>query len=430
MGFQGKYFQGVKNSLLRPLTVEQSLACFCFGFGLIFHNYYQLSNLQWDFGAYYVAALADANGGNPYDPDDLFEAGQRLGDAEYHGLLYLYPPLTIQFFKPFIYLDIFNASFIWFLLKCLALEAIAFLIIAMLRQPISILSITLTNCLILLYHPVGLDLSAGNIATFECLLIYAHLWLWQQRREITSAICLAIGAMFKFSGYLLLLHPILLRERRFLISFTAAMAVLFLMNCISFGNVNHYLNFSSSETAAFHWDEQVQSVYNNSLTSLFLRTFSETYFYDPLISLPWAPSLLIPLSALVILGLFYRIAKPASEDQLRQPEFVSLLILLALLIPPRLAGYTLVWTLFPVSVCIFKAIQSRSALMAIMATLSVCLLQTNIHISSIKHLIEITHFAQLLIDVKLFGLCLLFLSSIIIILKPSKKNTYAIQPNI
>ncbi|MBZ0256608.1 hypothetical protein K8I31_11130, partial [bacterium] len=107
------------------------------GFIAIFWRHHELVNLQWDFGAYYVAGKALTMGANPYDPEALKQAGSLIQSADYHGLLFLYPPLFLRILTPLFSLDLFTAAFIWYTFKCAVLEMMLFITLKLMRVPVS-----------------------------------------------------------------------------------------------------------------------------------------------------------------------------------------------------------------------------------------------------------------------------------------------------
>ena len=389
------------------------------GFAAIFWRYQELVNLQWDFGAYYVAGKALLAGGNPYDPDSLKQAGQLITDADYHGLLFLYPPLFLRILTPLFYLDLFTASFVWFTLKCMTVQIMLLASLKLMRARVSILSLGLMNFAALTFHPIGLDFAAGNVAVFEGTLVLSGLWAWSTNRKGLAAALITLGSFMKISPFLLALYPLHRRNKRFLVSLAICIASLAILAALDWRMTAHYFAFTQSDAVVYHWDEQVQSVYNISLTSFILRTFAHTYFYQPLIDAAWLVPILTPLApVLIFLALIVSVRKHEHADRSHNsPTLFCALLLAVLLVPPRLAGYTLCWTLFP---CAHLLIQSwnQKHWSALVLTISgIFLLQWYFPPSQIK-----PGLGQLLVDSELLGLLSLYISACLLLCRHKKKT--------
>ena len=350
--------------LWTPLDAGGRLLAFLAGFGMLFWNYSECVKRQWDFPVYYLAARALENGENPYDPARLSAIARTVEGAGYGGLPYLYPPYLARVLTPLAHLPFFPAAFLWLVLKCAALEATIFLALFLARIPVHILSLAAGHLAALFYRPLALDFNAGNIAIFESALILGSLAAWRRARYGTASVLFAVGGTLKGASLLLALYPWHLRDKPFLRALAAAFLGLGLMALIDYPAAVELIRFYRGPEWQALWDEQVQSFYNCSSVTVILRTFSDTYFAQPLVFSPALSSILIPLFPLLIFAaMAYAIhvqQKRPGFDPFDGPIF-ALLILGTLLIPPRLAGYTLAWTYFPLLQILWTAIQkSRS----------------------------------------------------------------------
>ncbi|MBZ0258940.1 DUF2029 domain-containing protein, partial [bacterium] len=260
------------------------------------------------------------------------------------------------------------------------------------------------------FHPFGLDFSSGNVAIFEGTLLLAGLHSLSKDRKPLAAFLITCGSFMKISPFLLALYPLHRRDKRFLYSLILCLAGLAAFAAIDWRMTMNYIAFTQSDAVVYHWDEQVQSVYNISLTSLILRSFAHTYFYQPLIDAPWLVPVLTPLApAVIFILLAYSIKKyEITAQDTNSPLIYCALLLGVLLIPPRLTGYTLSWTIFPCIYLVLHSWKQKNWIAFLLAIVGIFLLQWYFPPSHIK-----PGFEQLLIDSELFGLLALFLSACI-----------------
>ncbi len=412
--------QSVWRRITLPIPTRWLPFSLLLGFVAIFWRYHELVNLQWDFGAYYVAGRTLITGANPYDPQALIEMGKRLTDAEYHGLLFLYPPLFLRLLTPLLSFDLYTAAFIWFGLKCAALEVMLVVTLYLMRFQVSVLSLSLINIAALTFHPFGLDISSGNVAIFEGTLILSGLLAWSKQRNVLAAGFITLGSFMKISPFLLVLYPLHNRDKQFLYSLLGCLILFFVIAGADWPMTSNYVQFTQSDAVTYHWDEQVQSVYNISMTSFILRTFAVTYFYEPLINAPWLVPIVTPLSsALVFVVLVFAIQQnEKTNSDPHSPTLYCALLLAVLLIPPRLAGYTLSWSLFPCVYLVVHSFRQKRWPAFILSLGGVFLIQWYFPPSQIQ-----PGFEQILIDSEMIGLFLLFISSVLLIGKEDKTKT-------
>lgn len=411
--------RSIASRLCAPIPTAGLPLAGLLGFIAIFWRYQELVNLQWDFGAYYVAGKTLISGANPYDPESLRASGRLLTDSEYHGLLFLYPPLFLRLLTPLFYLDLYTASFVWFTLKCITLEVMLLVALRLMQAPLSLLTLVLMNLAALLFHPFGLDFSAGNVAIFEGALILSGLLAWSNNKKPLAAALITLGSFMKISPFLLALYPLHRRDKNFLVPLAICLAALAALAAADWQMTLNYLAFTQSDAVTYHWDEQVQSVYNISLTSLILRSFAHTYFYEPLIDAAWLVPVLTPLApALIFLALAVSVRRhEQTNPHSTSPAIYCALLLAILLIPPRLTGYTLSWTLFPCAYLLLQSWNQKQWSALFLTILGVVLLQCYFPPSQIKPGIE-----QLLIDSELIGLLSLFIASCVLLASREKNH--------
>ncbi len=395
---------------IQPLSPYAKTIAFLLGFGVLFLGYCDSVRRQWDFPVYYLASAALWDGENPYDPDTLTTISHSIDGAGYGGLPYLYPPLMARVLYPLSRLPYFPASFLWLVLKCLALESVLFSILTLLRVRFNVVSLFLIHLAALLYRPIGLDMSAGNIAILEAALILGALTAWRGSRYGPAGALMVLGGSLKGSSLLLTLYPLHLRDKPFLRALGCSAIALGALLLIDFPALLQCVRFFHSHEWQLLWDEQVQSFYNCSSTTVILRTFSETYFAEPLWNSPAITIALIPLFPIsVFAAACFGIHRFKQRNPFNKTDstVLSLLLCAVLLIPPRLAGYTLVWTLFPAVCIITTSFRQRHWGALTLSLIGIGLLQSSLPPNHIPPGIS-----QLLIDKDFFGLFLLFLSNL------------------
>ncbi|MBN2325720.1 MAG: DUF2029 domain-containing protein [Candidatus Omnitrophica bacterium] len=405
----------------RPLSKFEASIAFLIGFGILFYFYSDCVNRQWDFPVYYLAAKAVANHQNPYDPSIL----QSIADAEEEvgyggGLPYLYPPHLARMLSLFGKAPFFASSFFWMTFKCAALEMILFLSFALMRIPVTPLALIVGNIAALFFRPAALDFNAGNAATFEYALILAGLYAWSRSRFCAAGFFTILGGSIKGTSLLITLYPIHLRDWRFLRALTIAAIILGCFLVWDWRILLRFFEFYQSPLWKQMWDEQVQSFYNCSYATVILRTFSYTYFAEPILAIPLLSTILIPLFPLFIfasMAFFLQKQRRQSQSLFNPTSGIVLSMILCgvLLLPPRLAGYTLIWTLFPFFQIIHTSWKNRIYIALPYVLTGLILIQLNLPPNHIPHGIP-----QLLIDKDFFGLLLLFISSLLLIQYSSK----------
>lgn len=404
--------------LRRPLSrIDQGIS-FLIGYGILFMAYSDSVNRQWDFPVYYLAAHAIWNGQSPYDPAVLQAIADSQEETGYGGgLPYLYPPHLARMLYPFVKIKFFTASFLWMAFKCLALELILFFSFLLLRIPFTPLAWILGHLTTLYFKPVTLDFSAGNIATFESALILGGLAAWMHNRYGIAGILTILCGSFKGTSSLFILYPLHLRDTRYLFTLVLSAVGIGCLLLMDWHNVLSFFSFYQSPTWQLIWDEQVQSYYNCSSATVILRTFSDTYFAEPLIRCPTLAKILIPAFPIFIFAILAWVIKSNEQrDGFEKNNGIILSMILCglLLLPPRLAGYTLIWTLFPMMQIAYTAWTRKSIIVLLLFIAGLILLQLNLPPNHIPPGIT-----QLLIDKDFFGLLFFFICSVILCLPSS-----------
>ena len=184
---------------------------------------------QWDFRAYYYAAALHDKGGNPYDFGELVESSNG-----YVTLPYVYPPITLYFWKLLAAFDYPVAYYLRF-----GLKVIIFILLLLLWRRYFITDpayriLLYIFCLFGFKEAIQVDFYTGNVSLFEQVLIWPALWFFLKRKPIQFAVLILAASLFKFTNMALLLLLLLDRDGKSLIAIVAAPICLIGLNMITF----------------------------------------------------------------------------------------------------------------------------------------------------------------------------------------------------
>ena len=293
----------------------------------------------WDFRTYYYAALAHAEGSNPYVMSNL----NRLPDARV-ALNYVYPPLSLWIFRPFVLLEYRSAYTTWILAKSLVLVGLLLLWYrGFLREVRD--SFFFLFCLFAYNSPLYTDFSSGNAALFEQVLIWIAFLCYIRERLIFFCVLIVCAAVFKLTPILFLVLLIFTETRGRMTYLFVSLAGFLIIQGISW-LVNPSL-FNSFLTNASHMDE---SGLTNPSTFSFLRDLYT-------LPLRWSggtvpQSLVVVLTATIavvlviaVFQLCARVQKSSLPD--KQLVIVFLSCLLYTLTLPRFKSYSFTLLLLP-----------------------------------------------------------------------------------
>ncbi len=399
----------------KPLGFYSKSVLFIIGFAMLFWWYSDAVRRQWDFAVYYVASIALWNGENPYDPETLKQIAKSIDGVGYEGLPYLYSPLFARVLWPLTHLSYFEASFCWLLIKCVLLEISLFVMLYLLRIEIQSIIFIAIHIAVFFFRPFALDFNAGNIAIFEYSLIVCSLALWRTNRWRSCAFLMLFAGLIKGTLMFFVLYVVHTRNWKLLKALALSTMVFGVILLVDYRPVINYLQFFQTPTWTLMWDEQVQSIYNCSATTVILRTFCETYFAQPIIHFPLLGKILIPIFPIII---FILTANAVNFHQKRQGtsetdnNILTILILCILLLTPRLAGYSLSLTFYPAIYLIYKSFKEKRYISIFMSMLgSTLLLMEPLQIGFHPGHFEPGGFEQLMVDKDFFASLILYFTS-------------------
>lgn len=163
----------------------------------------------WDFETYLYASGAASVGRNPYDVKALEEiAGRPV------GMPFLYPPMALPLFLPFLGMNLFYASVVW-----LAIKVVAFLaLFHVWRKHLipEVPSYILAPAAALAFNgAVVWDLKTGNVTILQDLLLWLGFIAFIHGRRVQAAAGMLASALFKLTPAVFLVVLILpIKDRR------------------------------------------------------------------------------------------------------------------------------------------------------------------------------------------------------------------------
>jgi len=181
----------------KNLEKSAIVALLLYSIGVIFYIS-RHDDYQWDFWIYYNSVRAHAAGLNPYEAASLSQiVGSPMRNC------FAYPPLTLYFFRPFIYLDFATASWLYLFLKCLLLSGLLYLWKREFLQEKADL-LFYFFCLLAFNAAIYIDFAAGNVSLLEQLLLWSAFAFYLKRRWLLFSLCVVAAASFKLVPILFL----------------------------------------------------------------------------------------------------------------------------------------------------------------------------------------------------------------------------------
>ncbi len=190
------------NSMLRFLLFGLLVALWVYGI-------YDLAQgeKQWDFKTYYYAAVAHERGLDAYDTNVLEQiAGSPI------KLSYVYPPLTLWFFRSFTLVEFKTAYFVFLYLKLVLLIALLLLWRKNLFQGEDDL-LFLWFMTLAYASTVYWDFVAGNIGIVEQILFWIAMIALPRKQMVPFTVAIVAISFFKLTFIVFLALPLLWRQK-------------------------------------------------------------------------------------------------------------------------------------------------------------------------------------------------------------------------
>lgn len=213
-----------------------------------------------DFNIYYYSATALIHQQNPYVLKGSFVGG------------YLYPPISLFIFYPFIIFPITIAGKIWAIVSILSLLLGVWLILRVYNATHNRLLIEIVGILVFNFFPVKFTLGMGQINNVILLLIAVAVYAYEKNRKDASGELLGVSLLLKY--FLLLLFPYFLIKRNYRLLITSFVTVL-VLTLISFLFIKPEIIFYFfQKTFVVVSTAPGGYYYNQALSGFLIRDFS------------------------------------------------------------------------------------------------------------------------------------------------------------
>jgi hypothetical protein len=298
-----------------------------------------IDQFQWDFRTYYYAAKAYAAGLNPYDVNTI----SGISPVPI-GLKFVYPPLTLIFFRLFILFDYNMAYYLFLALKCASLIALILLWRKRILGNNTDLLFYLF-CMFAFNSAVYIDISAGNISLIEQFLIWLAFLFFLKKKAALFCLLIIIAGLFKIWPILFLFLLWFSNEEKKWIYFSGSLLMFIALMFISFMvSPELFVNFIQNAGAIYE-----RGVRNPATFSLIM---------DPFQLLAREAGIIVPvvvprvIFSILILGILFvswqafrklRMAKREDKERL----FLFLACLVYALILPRFKDYSYILLIVP-----------------------------------------------------------------------------------
>lgn len=322
-------------SLRKLLTILLILYCVA----VLVHMLINTELFQWDFRTYYFAAEAYTKGLNPYDVNTI----SALSSVP-TTLKFVYPPITLLFFRLFVLVDYDMAFYLFLAFKFMILIALVVLWKYRILKDRADLPFYLF-CIFAFNSAIYIDISAGNISVIEQFLIWLAFSFFLKRRVAPFCLLIIIAGLFKVWPILFLFLLWFSTEEKkwtyFISSLLTFVALMFISFMISPGL---FADFMQNAGAIYE-----RGVRNPATFSLIMDPFEllarETGIIVP-VAIP------IILFSIVIAGILFvswqayrRLSYTDREDKERL--FLFLACLVYALILPRFKDYSYILLIVP-----------------------------------------------------------------------------------
>ena len=309
---------------------------------------------QWDFKTYYYATVTYFSGQSPYEIESLSKAA---GEEVLHPFVYL--PPSFYFFKIFTLFP-YQASFYLFLILKLAL--LTGLIIIWLKYFIddkSQMIIFLLLCFFGYRETILRDLYTGNVSIIEQILIWSAAVFYLRSKYWVYCALIALSALFKGSSLLLLLIPLIDRNRHAVAAVIAGIGTFFLINYFAF--IGRPGLFEGFIAVALSLDERG----SHTPASLTIARDIGDFLRGPL-----GFDISFWLYGLFVAGIIIATALVLRKYDFRKNKvnYLMLCFLVYALISPRFKDYSYILLIVPAYYVLTKATQSNWVRLAVILT--------------------------------------------------------------
>lgn len=282
-----------------------------------------------DFRIYYTSALLFLEGVNPYTAKDALLVP------------FLYPPITILIFLPFLAFSLQLAGLFWTVINIFLLLVSFYVLIILFEEKITSNSTLILFGLTCLYFPVKYTLGMGQINILVLFVLVLFIYFYKGKRIAYAGSMLSVAILLKIVPIIIL--PYLLLRKEFKIVFVVIFSLLFvtIVSFLIFGPMIYqiYLSAVIPELLFSPWKGDY---YNQALTGLLTREITD-------IQLRLLLKNFISAS-LVFITFFILWWRRKTKD----PSLaISVLITLSLIVSSFSWQHHFVWLLIPYTVIFF-----------------------------------------------------------------------------
>ena len=303
---------------------------------------------QEDLGAYFVAALALAEGESPYDADAAKRLAAGAGITDHSP--YIYPPLLAFLLRPVTSLPYSAVAALWFALSAGALLAALCLLRPIVQLPWPVYRWVCAAAFFL--PPVHHTLQHGQITNFLLLLIVAAAIggtasaAWMGIAAALKVFPATLAVVYAFTGRLAALGTM-----------AASAAILSLAGAIAHpAETDDFVRRVGPQLAL----ERRLAPNNQSLDAVTARWFETHWFVTPIIHAPGVGRIASRAAAAIVVGLtlWALFTVRREEGTLEQLGRFSLVLVATLIVSPIAWDHYYVLLLLPAAV-LFRASDDR-----------------------------------------------------------------------
>ena len=318
---------------------------------------------QEDFGAYYIASRALANGESPFDSNT---AERLAADAavEHHSP-YIYPPILAILLRPISPFPYSAVAAVWFTLSAFALLAALWLLRPLVQLPWRAYG---WMCAAVFFLPaVHHTLQHGQITNFLLLLIVAAAV-----GGTRGGVWLGIAAAVKvFPATLAVVYALSGRIAPLVMMAAAATALTAVAALVE-----------PAATADFIWRvgpqlalERRLAPNNQSMDAVMARLFERHWFVTPLLDAPLAGRVASSLAAIGIITLTLRalVLVRRADGSVAQAGRFSLVLAATLMLSPIVWDHYYVLMLLPLAVLYRRSSQDRNVQLLLLTVVALLL---------------------------------------------------------
>lgn len=299
----------------------------------------QMDQFQWDFRTYYYAAEAYTKGLNPYDVNAI----SALSSVPIM-LKFVYPPVTLLFFRLFLLVDYDAALYLFLAFKLIFLIALFILWKYEILKREADLPFYFF-CIFAFNSAIYIDLSAGNISVIEQFFIWLAFSFFLKRRTAPFCFLIIIAGLFKIWPILFLFLLWFSNDEKKGTYFIGSLITFFALMFISFMiSPGLFVNFMQNAGAIYE-----RGVRNPATLSLIMDPFQLIAKKTGIIVPAAVPVVIFSIAIITILFVSWRAYRRLSfakaEDKERLLLFLACLVYALIL--PRFKDYSYILLIVP-----------------------------------------------------------------------------------